>query len=333
MVAFKEILASNAKINDANAPRVSVFAGATSGIGKLTLQALVATGASLRIYLVGRASAASRTQAWIAELQATNPKAEIIWTEGEISLLAEVKRISELIKAKESSVDLLFLTAGYAPFGGRSDTAEGIEVTQSLEYYSRILFAQHLLPLLHASKTGGRVISVLGGGLEWFTPDLDNLDLKKPGTFGAHKGQILYGTMNTMVLDKLAHDNPGVTFMHSWPGWVSTGNVDRGNYAPGSLMDWITSLLLAPIIRTFAMSNETSAQRNLFECTSAAFGGRGVPWTGKPGVNTLGKEEDGMFLVNYKADCTPNAKVIPGMREKAQARMWEHTQEVLRPYL
>ncbi|KAL5425330.1 hypothetical protein PMIN06_010557 [Paraphaeosphaeria minitans] len=37
MVAYKHTQASNVSINDANAPRVAVFVGRTSGIGKLIL--------------------------------------------------------------------------------------------------------------------------------------------------------------------------------------------------------------------------------------------------------------------------------------------------------
>src|ERR1700712_168246 len=162
MVSYKEIQASNALINDATAPRVAVFVGGTSGIGKLTVKALVATGASMRIYLVGRKSSEERSHTFIKELHAINPKAEIIWTEGEVSLLAETKRVCETIKSKESRVDLLFITPGYAPFDGREETAEGLEITQSLGYYTRILFVQHLLPLLGKAEAP-RVVSVLGG--------------------------------------------------------------------------------------------------------------------------------------------------------------------------
>jgi NADP-dependent 3-hydroxy acid dehydrogenase YdfG len=123
MVSYKEIHASNALINDATAPPVAIFVGGTSGIGKLTVRALVATGASVRIYLVGRKSSEERMHTFILELHAINPKAEVIWTEGEVALLAETKRVCETIKSKESRVDLLFLTAGYAPFGTRRETA------------------------------------------------------------------------------------------------------------------------------------------------------------------------------------------------------------------
>jgi len=331
MVSSKEIRASNALINDATGPRVAVFVGGTSGIGKYTVKALVAAGTSMRIYLVGRKSSEERTRAFIQELSGINPKAEVIWTEGEISLLAETKRVCDVIKRKESRVDLLFLTAGYAPFGTRKETAEGLEVAQSLEYYSRMLFILHLLPLLNAAEAP-KVVSVLGGGLERAAVDLDDLDLKKPGNFGGVKAQMQYVAMNTTTLEKLATNNPNVTFIHSWPGWVDTGNVRRGS-DPNSIWAWFVWLFLDPLIRLIGFSEELTGQRHLFQSTSAFYGGRGISWTGKPGVNTLETQADGLFLVNYKCDCTPNTKVMHILREKAQGKIWDHTQAVLRPYL
>ncbi|OAF59751.1 hypothetical protein VC83_04040 [Pseudogymnoascus destructans] len=158
--------------------------------------ALVATGASVRIYLIARKSSEERSRIFIQELHAINPKAEIIWTEGEISLLAETKRVCEVIKSRESRIDLLFLTTGYAPFGARNETAEGIEITQSLVYYSRILFIQHLLPLLSAAEAP-KIVSVQGGGLERTTVDLDDMDLKKSGDFGVVKTHVQYVSMNS----------------------------------------------------------------------------------------------------------------------------------------
>ncbi|EHK17594.1 uncharacterized protein TRIVIDRAFT_42829 [Trichoderma virens Gv29-8] len=331
MVSYKEIQASNALINDATAPRVAVFAGGTSGIGKFTIRALVSTGASVRIYLVGRKSSEESSRAFIQELNAINPKADIVWTEGEISLLAEVKRICEHIKKTESRVDLLFLTAGYAPFGTRKETSEGVEIAQSLEYYSRMLFILHLLPVLSASEAP-RVISVLAGGLEKANINVDDLDLKDPANFSAIRAQMQYGTMNTAFLEKLASQNPNVTFIHSWPGWVSTGNMRRG-WDENSIVARIFWFILEPIVYLFGYSDEESGQRYLFQATSAAFGGRGIPWGGKQGVNSLEKPEEGLFLINYSCDCTPNAKVMPLLREKAQEKVWDHTQQILQPYL
>ena len=337
MVSYKEIQTSNALMNDTTAPHIAVFVGGTSGIGKLTIKALVSTsaGASMRIYLIGRASSEERTRPFIQELQTLNPKAEIIWTEGEVSLLAETHRICKLIQSKESRVDLLFMTTGYAPFGARIETSESVEITQSLEYYTRMLFILHLLPLLRAAE-GGRVVSVLAGGMERATSiDVEDLDLKKPENFKLIKIQGHYGAMNTLFLDKLASDNLDVTFIHSWPGWVNTGNVRRGLDLgkPNSLVAWLIWLFLEPLIRIMAFSDDEAGQRHLFLCTSCAFGGHGTAWIGKIGVNSLGKEGNGLFLVNYKGDCSPNAKVMPLLRDTAQEKVWKHTQEVLGPYL
>lgn len=333
MVSYKEILASNALISDATAPRVAVFVGGTSGIGKLTLEALVATGASVRIYLVGRKGSEERMSALIQKLSSINPRAEVIWTEGEVSLLAETKRVCEVIKAKESRVDLLFLTTGYGSFGAREETLEGLEITQSLEYYTRMLFVQHLLPVL-AKSEAPRVVTVLFGGMESKSLDLDDLDLKKSGNFSIMKLQPHYAGMTTMFLDKLADENENITFIHSWPGWVNTGNIKRGLGPSTSwFMGWVVWLILEPLVGIFSFRDEESAQRHLFQSTSAAFGGRGTPWKGKPGVNSRQKQENGFFLMNYKCDCTPNGRVMPVLREKARQKVWNHTQEVFRPYL
>ncbi|KAJ5914439.1 hypothetical protein N7504_003322 [Penicillium tannophilum] len=331
MVSYKEIQASNALINESTAPRIAVFVGGTSGIGKFTIKALVAVSTSIRIYLIGRKCSSERTHAFIQELNAISPRAEIIWIEGEVSLLAETKRICEVIAKKESRIDLLFLATGYAPFGARMETSEGLEITQSLEYYSRMMFILCLLPLLRKAEAP-RVVSVLGGGLERGNIDLEDIDLKRPGNFGPMKAQMQYIGMITMIMEKLASENPDVTFIHSWPGWVNTGNVRRGS-DPNSMIGWVIWLFLEPLIGLFSFSDEESGQRHLFQCTSAAFGGRGVPWKGKVGVSTLGKEEDGLFLVNYKCACTPNVGAVSTLREKAQGKIWDHTQNVLRQYM
>ncbi|KAF4978842.1 hypothetical protein FZEAL_4844 [Fusarium zealandicum] len=173
---------------------------------------------------------------------------------------------------------------------------------------------------------------VVSRRLERASIDLDDLDLKKPGNFGAVKAQMQYGTMNTMGLEKLASGNPNVTFVHSWPGWVDTGNVTRIS-DPNSIWAWFVWLILDRVIGFFGATDDVSGQRHLFQSTSAAFAGRGVPWTGRPGVNSLEKPADGLFLVNYKCDCTPNAKVMSLLREKASDKVWDHTQQVLGPFL
>ncbi|KAM0550265.1 hypothetical protein ACHAPJ_008934 [Fusarium lateritium] len=333
MVSFSEIQASNTLINSARiaTPFVAVFVGGTSGIGKNTIKALVSTKASIRLYLIGRKTAETPMAEFIQGLTEVNSEAEIVWIEGQVSLLAETKRICEIIKTKESRIDLLFLSTGYAPFGTRVETTEGVEVTTSLRYYTRVLFILHLLPLLRESN--GRVVSVLAGGMEWVTTDLDDIDLKKPGNFGTVKAHIQCVNMTTSTMEKLADENPNVTFIHSTPGWVNTGNVRRSLDSPNSLKGWLVWLVLEPLVSLLSFSDQESGQRYLFQSTSAAFGGDGVSWEGKPAINTRGKQAVGLFLVTQKCDCTTNEKAVSAIRQTAKDKIWDHTVEVLGLYL
>lgn len=330
MVSLTSIKSSNARLLTTVSKYTAVFVGGTSGIGKATVQALVASGTKCTIYIVGRPSSRSATQQFIDQLRPINTKAEIIWTEAEVSLLQDVKRACDHIRSQETTLDLLFMTCGYAPFGSRIETAEGLEVTQSLEYYCRILFTQHLLPLLSKSKAP-RVVSVLAGGKEPASVPLDDLDLKQLANFGGFKSQLHYTAMNTMTLERLAEMWPDVSFVHSFPGWVITGNHRRGA-DKASLLSRAIWPLVDPLIGLMSMSLEESGQRYLFVSTSAAFGGKGVPWD-DAACNSRKGIGPGLFLVGYKCDEVDNDKAVSALRESAQETIWEHTQGKLQPYL
>ncbi|KAK1980238.1 hypothetical protein LZ30DRAFT_723866 [Colletotrichum cereale] len=120
MVAIAQVRQSNAKLTAETVPRTAVFVGGTSGIGRLTLTELVSLGLSVKAYVVGRKATEAATRPLLEDLRRRNPSAELVWVEGEVSLLSETKRICEWIKARESRLDFLCLTAGYAPFGGRN---------------------------------------------------------------------------------------------------------------------------------------------------------------------------------------------------------------------
>ncbi len=120
MVSLSQIQASNAKITKDTTPRVAVFVGGTAGIGKATLTALVVKGLPIKVYIIRRDK--DSRKAWLEELENSNPHAQIIWLEGQVSVLAETKRLTDEIKSREESIDLLFLSQGFLPFGGRQGT-------------------------------------------------------------------------------------------------------------------------------------------------------------------------------------------------------------------
>jgi NAD(P)-dependent dehydrogenase (short-subunit alcohol dehydrogenase family) len=117
MSFFTPIRASNNLITEASVPKTAVFLGGTDGIGKATLRNLVSKGFPIKVYIVGRNETGHR--AMLDDLRALNPKANLIYVEGQISMVADSQRMANSISAQEEKINLLFLSAGYLPFTGR----------------------------------------------------------------------------------------------------------------------------------------------------------------------------------------------------------------------
>jgi NAD(P)-dependent dehydrogenase (short-subunit alcohol dehydrogenase family) len=122
MVNLSSIKLSNSRVDETSIPRVAVFVGGTDGIGKLALAGLARLGLSFKAYVIGRKEKETSFRSVIEELHQVNPVASVIWIEGEVSLLSEVKRVCDYIRTLETEVDLLFMTPGFAPFAGRQST-------------------------------------------------------------------------------------------------------------------------------------------------------------------------------------------------------------------
>ncbi|VUC34844.1 unnamed protein product [Clonostachys rosea] len=332
MVALDIVKRSNSQLKGAGLPKVAVFVGGTSGIGQHNISELVETGVETKIYLIGRPSSSERANIQIAALKKINPSVEVVWLSGEVSLLADVKRLCAEIQSKETSIDLLFMSTGVLPFNGRKETSEGLDPTFTLQHFSRMAFIIHLLPLLKASQDG-RVVSIKGGGLEKADIDVDDLELKKPGAYGGIKSQIQVIAMSTLVMEKIAEQEQDVTFIHTFPGQVNTGNNMTSDVSPNSVMHWAMRLVVGPLVKVIGLSPKESAQRHLFASTSALYGGRGVPTDLPAAKNTRGGNGPGLFLVNQYCDASMNEKVLEQLRETAQEKIWVYTQEVLRPFL
>ena len=116
MVAISAIRKANDALISRDPGLVSVFVGATQGIGAGTLTALVKHLNAPKVYLLGRSKARCASQ--LAQLRNLNPKASIIFIETEVSLLKNVDAACKTISARESSLDLLYMSPGGLAFGG-----------------------------------------------------------------------------------------------------------------------------------------------------------------------------------------------------------------------
>ena len=110
-VTIEQIRASNAQISSTlPSGMVAVFAGATSGIGETSLKQFAKNTIKPRIYFLGRSqSSGDRIR---GELEALNPEGEYIFLSVDVSLLRAVDDVCREIKARERSVNLLFLSTG-----------------------------------------------------------------------------------------------------------------------------------------------------------------------------------------------------------------------------
>jgi hypothetical protein len=214
------------------------------------------------------------------------------------------------------------------------DTKEGLPVSLALGYYSRILFMQHLLPLLKVSPNRGRVVSVGGAGMETTHIKVDDLNLEKPGNFSGYRCQLHTVTMLTMGMEQLAENNKEVTFIHLSPGLVNTGNLNRG-WRDRWILQILANVVLAPFFLLMGYSIEESGERSLYVMTSAKYGGGGVPLRDPvvPNLTTRGEETGGLFLVDRHWATVANEKALVELRKGIKERIWTKTGEVLGPYV
>jgi NAD(P)-dependent dehydrogenase (short-subunit alcohol dehydrogenase family) len=111
MVALPEVQSSNSRIASAlPLGLVAVFVGGTNGIGETTLKQFAKHARKPRVYFIGRSQEAGDRIA--AECKALNSDGEYIFVKADTSLIRNVDDICRDIKAKEKSVNLLFLSTG-----------------------------------------------------------------------------------------------------------------------------------------------------------------------------------------------------------------------------
>jgi NADP-dependent 3-hydroxy acid dehydrogenase YdfG len=126
MVNIKEVRASNALLKDSQygTNLVAVFAGATKGIGMGALKAFAKQTKFPKAYIAVRSIEAATPL--LKELETSNPEGSFILYETEISLMKNVDKMCDEIKAKEKKVDILFLTPADLIFGKKKGKSFGI---------------------------------------------------------------------------------------------------------------------------------------------------------------------------------------------------------------
>ncbi|KAI8629866.1 NAD(P)-binding protein [Xylariaceae sp. FL1651] len=294
---------SNKRIADLPEGLIALFIGATSGIGKSTLAQFAQHATRPKIYIVARS--ASKIAGQLDELRSANPKATYDIIEKDVSLIRDTADVVEYIKSKETKLDFLYNSAGFLPMSGRVNTSEGLEPSMTTRFYTKLVAAHGLLPLLNAAEHP-RVVSVLAGGQESPLVE-DDLDLRNP-----------------------AAENPKISFVHSFPGLVDTPLLGRGSTG---IKNFLLTRLVTPLLSFFALSPEEAGARTLFYMTSARFSvnGGGVPVPAGVEGEATKTAARGVFLVNDKSQSVGDEKVMEELRTREMdKKVWEHAMGIFK---
>lgn len=198
--------------------KVCVVTGSTSGIGRETVLALAARGATL----VAVARSADKARALVDEVVSKTGNDRIHTPLADLSSMAQVRELGATVLQRHERIDVLVNNAG-AMFSRRRLTSEGYERTFALNHMSYFVLTHQLLPALRAAGAA-RIVNVASdahknGVIAW-----DDLHLEAYGSSG-FKAYGQSKLMNVMFTFELARrlEGTGVTVNAVHPGYVHTG--------------------------------------------------------------------------------------------------------------
>ncbi|KAF8156096.1 hypothetical protein B0H34DRAFT_658955 [Crassisporium funariophilum] len=265
MPALDVARATNATYAPSYIPTI-VVTGATSGIGQGITEAFArCVQGRAHIILVGRNRAAA--ESIIASLPQGAEGSTYEFLQCDVTLMKNVHALAKDIASRVSKINFLVHVAGVLGLRGRVETEEGIDVKLASRYYSRWALTYDLLPLLRSTKNMGepvRVMTVLGAGLG---PDIDLEDLGLKKTYTGMKAMSQSIAYNDLMMQEFAEREPGIAFIHVYPGNVETGIIVFKNPI-AKLLIW----LLTPVTWLITVSKEVCAEYMLNVLLSASEG-------------------------------------------------------------
>ncbi len=242
------------------ATKTVVITGGTSGIGLAAALDLARQG--YRIVLVARDP--SRAEATLKRIRRISPEAGHTLHLGDLSRLADMKRVGAAIAAAEPRIDVLVNNAG-AWFPERIVTEDGFEKTFALDHLSYFVLTDALLPALKAA-TPSRIVSTSSEGHRFASLDFDDLQSAR-----RYKGFVAYcraKLCNVLFTRELARRlaGTGVTATCFHPGFVASRFGDESTGFGRTAFGLAKSL--------FAISPEKGAATLVYLATSPAVAGQ-----------------------------------------------------------
>jgi len=268
-----------------------LITGATSGIGRITAHKLAGMGA--QVVVIGRNPA--RAAETVAEIKRTTGNPQVEALVGDLSLMADVRRMTEEFRRRYDRLNVLVNNAGAVFFRYRL-TPEGFETTLALNHLSHFLLTNLLLDQIKASAPA-RIINV--SSLAHYGAFL-NPDALLEGRYA--RSWMAYGQtklMNILFTHELARRLPdGVAVNSLHPGLVAT-NFGRSNGGIFRRM-W-------DIFELIAVTPEDGAKTSIYLASSPEVAG-----------------VTGQYFVR----CKPVRSSIASYDEQLARRLWEVSEKL-----
>ena len=238
--------------------KICLITGATSGIGRVTAQALAQQGAT--VVLVGRHP--ERTAATVRRIQQEtgNPHVECLMAD--LSVQAQVRQLAGEFQRRFTRLDVLLNNAG-AFFSQRHVSVDGIEMTLALNHLAYFLLTHLLLDVLKATPAA-RIVNVSSDAHR-----KARFDFADPQGAHRYRGWPAYcqsKLANLLFTYELARRlaSTGMTANAVHPGFVATG-FGHNNRGLVALCIWLAQFT--------ALSPEQGAATLIYLATSPEVAG------------------------------------------------------------
>jgi NAD(P)-dependent dehydrogenase (short-subunit alcohol dehydrogenase family) len=192
--------------------RVSLVTGGTDGIGRAVALELARRGD--RVLFVGRDHL--RGEEVLASLRELSPDAAHAFLPADLALLTETARVAAVVEAATPRLDAIVCCAGILSTLPEW-TEEGLERNLVLNYLSRFLLVQRLLPLVSDGTAerpqSGRIVLVSNAGRYADTLDFEDLQHRRgrPGLAVAGRTQFANDLLAIELAERLRHTRVAVT--------------------------------------------------------------------------------------------------------------------------
>ena len=229
-----------------------IITGATDGIGLAAAKSIAKKG--YHVSLVGRNP--NKGKKALETIIAHSGNENLDFFECDLSLVANVKDLADIIKQKHSKIDVLLNNAGGAN-KTKQITSEGLEKTFATNQMNYFVLSTELLDILSESNDA-RIVNVASNAHIGAEVDYENINSEK--SFSAWTSYSVSKLMNIIFTYQLAsmQDKVSVNVLH--PGFVDT-NI-AGN--EGNLIKYIVKFGA----KMFARTVDNGADSSIYLSTS-----------------------------------------------------------------